>query len=58
MKQALVNLLKVKTIVTLIITLCLAIGFLKGQISVDLFMPIVTMVFTYFFTKNNDKKEE
>lgn len=58
MKQALINLLKVKTIVTLIITLCLAIGFLKGQISVDLFMPIVTMVFTYFFTKNNDKKEE
>lgn len=58
MKQALINLLKVKTIVTLIITICLAAGFLKGQISVDLFMPIVTMVFTYFFTKNNDKKEE
>ena len=58
MKQALINLLKVKTIITLIITLCLAIGFLKGQISVDLFMPIVTMVFTYFFTKNNEKKEE
>ena len=58
MEKELVNLLKVKTIVTLIITICLAVGFLKGQISVDLFMPIVTMVFTYFFTKNNDKKEE
>ena len=50
MKQALINLL--------IITICLAIGFLKGQISVDLFMPIVTMIFTYFFTKNNNKSEE
>ena len=58
MKQALINLLKVKTIVTLIITICLAIGFLKGQIGVDLFMPIVTMIFTYFFTKNNNKSEE
>lgn len=58
MKQALINLLKVKTIVTLIITICLAVGFLKGQISVDLFMPIVTMIFTYFFTKKNNKSEE
>ena len=58
MKRALINLLKVKTIVTLIITICLAVGFLKGQISVDLFMPIVTMIFTYFFTKNNNKSEE
>ena len=58
MKQALINLLKVKTIVTLIITICLAVGFLKGQISVDLFMPIVTMIFNYFFTKNNNKSEE
>lgn len=57
MKEALIKLLKVKTIITLIVTICLAIGFLNGMISVDLFMPIVTMIFTYFFTKNNNKEE-
>ena len=57
MKQALIKLLKVKTIITLMVTLCLVVGFLNGMISVDLFMPIVTMIFTYFFTKNNNKEE-
>lgn len=57
MKQALIKLLKVKTIITLMVTICLVVGFLNGMISVDLFMPIVTMIFTYFFTKNNNKEE-
>ena len=57
MKQALINLLKVKTIVTLIITVCLAVGFLRGQISVDLFMPIVTLVLGFYFTKDIIKEE-
>lgn len=57
MKESLIKLLKVKTIVTLVVTFCLAYGFIAGRIENDLFMPIVTLIFGFYFTKNNTKEE-
>ena len=57
MKEALIKLLKVKTIVTLVVTFCLAYGFIAGKIQTDVFMPIVTLIFGSYFTKNNTKEE-
>ena len=56
MKQALVNLLKVKTIITLTVMFCTAYGFLTGKIETEVFMPIVTLVLTFYF-KKDDKGE-
>lgn len=59
MKQlllALVNLLKVKTIITLTVMFCTAYGFMTGKIETEVFMPIVTLVLTFYF-KKDDKGE-
>lgn len=56
MKQALVNLLKVKTIITLTVMFCTAYGFLTSKIETEVFMPIVTLVLTFYF-KKDDKGE-
>ena len=58
MKIALIKLLKVKTIVTLVILGCTAYGFIAGKISTELFMPIVTMILTFYFQKDENSKEE
>lgn len=57
MKQAIIKLLKVKTIVTLVVTFCLAYGFIFGKIPNDLFMPIVTLIFGFYFGKPSNKEE-
>lgn len=56
MKKALTNLIKVKTIITLAITGAMIYGFIKGKISTELFMPIVTMILTYYFTKKEESQ--
>lgn len=56
MKKALTNLIKVKTIITLAVTGAMIYGFIKGTISTELFMPIVTMILTYYFTKKEESQ--
>ena len=58
MKKALTNLIKVKTIITLAVTGAMIYGFIKGKISTELFMPIVTMILTYYFTKKESQEKE
>jgi hypothetical protein len=56
MRKALTNLVKVKTIITLAVTGAMIYGFVKGKISTELFMPIVTMILTYYFTKKEESQ--
>lgn len=58
MKKALTNLIKVKTIITLAITGAMIYGYVRGKISTELFMPIVTMILTYYFTKKDNKESQ
>ena len=50
----LANLVKVKTIVTLLLVIAIVIGFLKLYVSVEVFIPLVTMVLTFYFTRKEE----
>lgn len=53
----LANLLKVKTIVTLVVCAVFAVLALKGAISADKVMIIVSMVVSFYFGTQHEKKE-
>lgn len=52
----LANLIKVKTIVTLVVTAVFAVLALKGAISADNTMLIISMVMSFYFGTQHEKK--
>ena len=58
MKNALINLLKVKTIITLLSVLTLVYGFIVNKIDSEMFIPIVSMIITYYFNKDTKEVNE
>lgn len=52
------NLIKVKTIVTLVVTLVFAVLSFKGDISPDNVMIIISMVVSFYFGTQHEKKGE
>lgn len=52
------NLLKVKTILSLAVIFTVCRLTFKGVVSVEAFMAIASAIITYYFTKNNENKEE
>ena len=56
MKQNLANLLKVKTIVTLAVTAVFAALSVTGKITPDNVMVIVSMVVSFYFGTQHEKK--
>lgn len=57
MKKNLANLIKVKTIVTLAVILVFLILSLKGNISADNVMIIVSTVVAFYFGTQHERKE-
>jgi len=57
MRKNLANLIKVKTIVTLAVMLVFSILALKGNISADNVMIIVSSVIAFYFGTQHEKKE-
>ena len=55
-KNNLANLLKVKTIVTLVVLLVFAVLALRGDISPDNVLSIVAMVISFYFGTQHEKK--
>ena len=53
LKDALVKLLKVKSIITLMVAAALVCGFISGMIGEEQFMQIGVMVFTFYFAKQS-----
>lgn len=51
------NLIGVRTIVTLSITGALIYGFVCGKVNNEQFMTIATMIFTFYFAKEQLTKE-
>lgn len=58
MKNALIGLLKVKSIMTIAIMIVFVILALTGKMSDELVASVITAVITYYFTKRDDKKGE
>jgi Mg2+/citrate symporter len=54
----LANLVKVKTLVTLVVILVFAILSLKGDITPDNAMIIISMVVSFYFGTQHEKKGE
>ena len=54
----LANLVKVKTIVTLIVAAVFAVLSLNGTISPDNVMIIISMVVSFYFGTQHEKKQE
>ena len=50
------NLVKVKTIVTLVVTVVFAVLALRGIISADNVMIIISMVVSFYFGTQHEKK--
>ena len=55
-KETLMNLLKVKTIVTLVVILVFAVLALRGDITPDNVMNIVLIVVGFYFGTQHEKK--
>lgn len=51
-------LIKVKTIVTLVVTAVFAVMALTGQLQPDTVMTIVTMVVAFYFGTQNERKNK
>lgn len=52
----LANLIKVKTIVTLVVIAVFAVLALRGDISSDIVMTVVSMVIAFYFGTQHEKK--
>lgn len=51
------KLIDLKSLISISMVVSLCIGFFKGMITNEQFIPLVTMVLTFYFAKT-DKKEE
>ena len=56
--ENLADLLKVKTILSLCVIITTCVLTFKNVISTEAFMAIASAIITYYFTKNENKKEE
>lgn len=57
MKNALINLLKIKSLTTIAIIIVFVVLALSGNLSDELVASIITAVITYYFTKRDTTKE-
>lgn len=53
MKEKLIKLIDLKSIITILMTISLMIGYFMGKIETDVFVPFASMTFTFYFTKKN-----
>jgi len=56
MKEKLISLLGVRSIITLALTGVLCYGFIVGKVEAKDFLVYVTMVFTFFFAKTGQEQ--
>ncbi len=59
MKKAFINLLKVKSLMTIAVIIVFAVSAITRQMSDELVASVITAVITYYFTKKeNDARGE
>ena len=55
LKDKLVKLIDVKSIISLLFASCLSYGFIKGMVEVSDYLTVCTMAFTFYFSFQNNK---
>lgn len=58
MKEALINLLKVKSLMTIAVMIVFVVSALSNKIDEALTASVITAVITYYFTKNETSNSE
>lgn len=58
MKEKFMKLIDLKSIVTLIMIISLVIGWYQNKVTSEQFIPLVTMVLTFYFAKNKANSGE
>ena len=53
-KEKLAKLIDLKSIITLLISIALVVGFFMDKIPTEQFVPFATMVFMFYFQKKKD----
>lgn len=54
MKEKIIKLIDLKSIITLLMTVALVVGFFMDKISTEVFIPFASMTFTFYFTKKKE----
>ncbi len=57
MKERIAKLIDLKSIITILITVCMVYGFAVGKISNEQFMQIAIMIFTFYFAKKDKEAD-
>lgn len=57
MKERLAKLVDLKSIITILITISLVAGWFLKMIPTEAFMPIVMMIYTFYFAKKDNTNE-
>lgn len=58
MKQAIIQLLKVKTILSMLFSITTCYLAIKGKISMETFIALTASIITYYFNKKDGDKNE
>lgn len=58
MKEKFMKLIDLKSIVTLIMIISLVIGWYQNKVTSEQFIPLVTMILTFYFAKNKANSGE
>ena len=56
-KKEVENLLTVKTLITILFVICYIIMALRGEIKVDSFNNLISIIITFYFAKKYNEKE-
>lgn len=54
MKERIAKLIDLKSIITIIMVVALVFGWFKGRVTTDQFVPLVTMILTFYFAKKGN----
>lgn len=51
MKEKFAKLIDLKSIITIIMVIALVVGWFGGRVTTEQFVPLVTMILTFYFAK-------
>lgn len=57
-KERIAKLIDLKSIITVLITICLIYGFIVDKVNAEQFMTIATMIFTFYFAKKDKGSDD
>jgi hypothetical protein len=57
MKERIAKLVDLKSIITILMVIALIVGWFQGRVTTEQFVPLVTMILTFYFAKNKKDGE-